>query len=410
MDRVTIILLVAIAIAVLALFLWYQRKPQAAPRKRRPRTTVPSEHEVVGSIVPPSTKPTMMVTGPVINTSSSNIEYPVGTLLVQNAPPAVQAELLLKVPQGALQGIAVPDTFDCREKWPGLISNAYHQGSCGSCWAFASAMAVSDRIRIVNPDDKELRIRFMYRPFVPPSSNGTTIAYPVLNNMSPYYLVSCDTCGKTFSTFPKATEYVTGPDLQCNGGCEGGYLQLVYDFMMKSGVPSLYTSPTDCDPTIQDCPCSSVENMACDPHIHNDCPSQCDQPLPQECIRPRKIYRPKQVYSLVAPNESKEIRRRRIMEDIYERGPVTIGFAVYQSFYDFFANNPKGVYSNLVRPQNDRPIGGHAVDIVGWGTDENGTFYWTMRNSWGESWGDLGFFKMQYDFEGILENVMACEA
>jgi cathepsin B len=46
-------------------------------------------------------------------------------------------------------------------------------------------------------------------------------------------------------------------------------------------------------------------------------------------------------------------------------------------------------------------LGGHAVKVVGWGVD-NGTPYWIAANSWTESWGDRGFFKIQEgecDFE-----------
>lgn len=389
MHSVTIFLLVAIAVVALILWLWYRYRPipNPTPEPRpsrsassRRRSRLPADHEVVGALIPSGVEPAQYVTGSVINLGDPDISYPVGTLLVEESPPSVQLELLTRIPQGPLRGIEVPESFDCRQKWPGLISEAYHQGSCGSCWAFASAMAVSDRIRIANPDDAELKKRFIYRPFV----DGQNVQYPVINNLSPYYLVSCDTCGSTFRSFPQTTEYVAGNDLQCDNGCEGGYLQLVYDFMMTSGVPTLLSAPTSCDPTVQDCPCTSTPDA--------------------------KIYKPSRVYSLVAPNETKETRRRRIMEDVFQKGPVSIGFKVYQSFYDFFAQNPTGVYSNLVRPQNDRPIGGHAVVIVGWGMDENGTFYWIMRNSWGIAWGDQGYFKMQYDFEGILENVMAGEA
>ena len=35
----------------------------------------------------------------------------------------------------------------------------------------------------------------------------------------------------------------------------------------------------------------------------------------------------------------------------------------------------------------------HAVEIVGFGID-NGIKYWTVRNSWGEDWGENGYFRI----------------
>jgi C1A family cysteine protease len=36
----------------------------------------------------------------------------------------------------------------------------------------------------------------------------------------------------------------------------------------------------------------------------------------------------------------------------------------------------------------------HAVMIVGWGTSAAGTEYWTMRNSWGTTWGERGYMRV----------------
>ncbi|XP_027343842.1 ervatamin-B-like [Abrus precatorius] len=39
----------------------------------------------------------------------------------------------------------------------------------------------------------------------------------------------------------------------------------------------------------------------------------------------------------------------------------------------------------------------HAVTAIGYGTMEDGTKYWLVKNSWGEGWGERGYMRLQRD-------------
>lgn len=66
--------------------------------------------------------------------------------------------------------------------------------------------------------------------------------------------------------------------------------------------------------------------------------------------------------------------------------PFVFGFAVYQSFES--ERVARTGYMNMPL-SNDKFLGGHAVMAVGY-TDD----YFIIRNSWGSSWGDKGYFYM----------------
>ncbi|XP_047164775.1 pro-cathepsin H-like [Vigna umbellata] len=69
--------------------------------------------------------------------------------------------------------------------------------------------------------------------------------------------------------------------------------------------------------------------------------------------------------------------------------PVSVAFEVVNGFRFY----EKGVYTSDTCGTTPLDVN-HAVLAVGYGV-ENGVPYWLIKNSWGESWGDNGYFKME---------------
>ncbi|KAL3739732.1 hypothetical protein ACJRO7_021063 [Eucalyptus globulus] len=55
-----------------------------------------------------------------------------------------------------------------------------------------------------------------------------------------------------------------------------------------------------------------------------------------------------------------------------------------------FQSYSGGVFNSECGQQLD-----HAVVVVGYGTSEEGTDFWKIRNSWGERWGERGYMRIQ---------------
>ena len=80
---------------------------------------------------------------------------------------------------------------------------------------------------------------------------------------------------------------------------------------------------------------------------------------------------------------------RGVKQALADGFPVTFGFSVYDSFESI------GRDGVMVMPDfsTERVSGGHAVLAVGYTTT-----HLIVRNSWGASWGDKGYFYMPYEF------------
>ncbi len=84
--------------------------------------------------------------------------------------------------------------------------------------------------------------------------------------------------------------------------------------------------------------------------------------------------------------------------------PVVGGIAVYQQLMQLTGAN------SLYNTSTGSNQGGHAITIVGYDDDKYGGAF-KVINSWGQRWGDNGFFWMDYDFaaSGIMSEAYVLE-
>ncbi|KAI3414810.1 uncharacterized protein J3R85_015850, partial [Psidium guajava] len=67
--------------------------------------------------------------------------------------------------------------------------------------------------------------------------------------------------------------------------------------------------------------------------------------------------------------------------------PVSVGIAAGGQEFRSYSG---GVFNGDCGKQLN-----HAVVVVGYGTSEEGTKFWKIRNSWGETWGEQGYMRIQ---------------
>ena len=149
------------------------------------------------------------------------------------------------------------------------------------------------------------------------------------------------------------------------GSCYGGFDDGVYEFAHKTGIP--------------DQTCQPYEALDHDCTPENIC-RNCDR---EKCwaVENPKTYKVSE-YGRVDGID-------KIKAEIYARGPVSCTMTVRQSFVDYLG----GIYYE----DDSQILAGHIVEIVGWDADENGREYWIGRNSWGEYWGEFGWFRIDME-------------
>lgn len=148
-----------------------------------------------------------------------------------------------------------------------------------------------------------------------------------------------------------------------DNGCGGGTLPSAWNFLKETGVVS-----DSCEPY------TSGSGKA------GSCARSCSG------SGEYKKYKAKTSYAITSVEN--------MQKEIMTNGPIQVAFMVYKSFMTY----KSGVYTK--KWYEFVPEGGHAVKIVGWGSEKSGMFgtqtpYWLVANSWDTTWGLDGYFKIK---------------
>jgi len=244
---------------------------------------------------------------------------------------------------------AIPESFDVRNAWPQCASvtgRVRDQSNCGSCWAFGSTEAFNDRYCISTGDAKTI--------------------------LAPEDTLEC--CS----------------GISCMGsmGCNGGQPAGAWKWFTKTGVSTGgdyadVGTGNSCKPyALQSCahhvspPPGMVSCDTLPEYKTPTCTSKCSESAYGTAYSKDKHFA-KSEYSVKSVAD--------MQKELMEKGTLSVALSVYEDFETYSG----GVYRHVT----GKYLGGHAVKMIGWGVD-NGTPYWLCVNSWNDSWGEKGMFRI----------------
>jgi cathepsin B len=258
----------------------------------------------------------------------------------------------------------IPKNFDGRIVWGKNLTEIQNQGLCKACYSFAIVATLADRFNILSGGQMNIRL------------SATDVLACLPDN--PMLI-------KQLQELEKAIVDTEFTKKHIDGLCRRNslYAAGVYTFLEGP-------SSDDCVPTliVQD---DLQPNETCKDVAGEDVDMCIDDKTAQRYFRSKAVY--------TIGGATAKLLENNIMHEIYKFGPVAAAFNVFEDFLNWQPTEENDIYTH---PNKETPLlGGHAVRIVGWGT-KGGIDYWIIANSWGEKWGENGYFKMQ-------RNIPECE-
>lgn len=237
---------------------------------------------------------------------------------------------------------AVPDAFDWREQ--GAVTGVKDQSNCGSCWA-ESAVGNMESLWYL--------------------ANKASMKAPV--ELSVQEVIECD---------------------DHDYACYGGYPRGAFEYVIgRGGISSEVNYPYNINGHVI-CLANQTFNETCglgglcdDPPLTSFCDQTCSDKVAQHAPVAK-------FSSWVALTQGEDY----MAAFLASHGPISIGINgagrwgqvfPWLQFYHHGVANPKGCTDKI----------DHGVLIVGYGVD-GATKYWTIKNSWGEKFGESGYFRL----------------